>query len=528
MKKSKKKKKNRKETVKRSKKSQKEKKKQRKNVQKKKNEKNERMRKVGVQTQKKWGPRGQVPGEGGRPGGWGPEGVGSRGWGPRVGVNSPPPPSPSPPPLSPPSSSPRPPKPKLIGGILGSQWIWPLREPIEQCGTSALKTTQLNFEDCKNENSQSFLREVRQATTSLLGWAYVWNLKKSTRWEQRDLSHNSEHVCKLTCCRWGCRSISFMDITRIPRAAECLWLNPSPTTQEPTACLVRCIAGTWRLGDQTTKRNSCGNRWHGHEFQGYWWCSSWRRTMEARPQTHPHDRKVRGSVRVSCVAYGRNVECHQTTDDLGWCDQSRETALCKSSARWRWQSHKASRNNVTWIDPKLLNDWWREEMECMRKHEVFEVVDENATIAFAIPSCCSGWTRLKVTCAVRNWSVGKSRGQEQRWTAWTRRCFFTHATVGRVEDAGVMTGHDDANRADGTIAETTWDVSRAHLYGDARRWICTYLPEGYEHKSALARLCLSMYGTWDATSNLGRHDVVRSVEGWFHESWHCVPCLLLQ
>ena len=26
-------------------------------------------------------------------------------------------------------------------------------------------------------------------------------------------------------------------------------------------------------------------------------------------------------------------ECHQTTDDLGWCDQSRGTALCRSRAR---------------------------------------------------------------------------------------------------------------------------------------------------------------------------------------------------
>ena len=40
--------------------------------------------------------------------------------------------------------------------------------------------------------------------------------------------------------------------------------------------------------------------------------------MEAGPQTRLHDRKVKGSVRVSCVICGSNVEGHQTPDDLGW------------------------------------------------------------------------------------------------------------------------------------------------------------------------------------------------------------------
>ena len=33
----------------------------------------------------------------------------------------------------------------------------------------------------------------------------------------------------------------------------------------------------------------------------------------------------------------------------------------------------------------------------------------------------------------------------------------------------MMTGHDDGNHTDGPIEMATWDVSRAHLYGDARR-----------------------------------------------------------
>ena len=46
----------------------------------------------------------------------------------------------------------------------------------------------------------------------------------------------------------------------------------------------------------------------------------------------------------------------------------------------------------------------------------------------------------------------------------------------------------------------TWDVSRARLDGDARRWVYTSLLDGYEQKSTWARLCGSMYGTRDAAS----------------------------
>ena len=57
----------------------------------------------------------------------------------------------------------------------------------------------------------------------------------------------------------------------------------------------------------------------------------------------------------------------------------------------------------------------------------------------------------------------------------------------------MMTGHDDGNHSNGPFETVTWDVSRAHFYGDARRWICAYLPEGPEQKGKLARLCRSMY-----------------------------------
>ena len=52
----------------------------------------------------------------------------------------------------------------------------------------------------------------------------------------------------------------------------------------------------------------------------------------------------------------------------------------------------------------------------------------------------------------------------------------------------MMTGHDDGNHVDGPFEMATWDVSIAHFYGEARRWVHTYLPEGHEQKDKLARL----------------------------------------
>ena len=46
-------------------------------------------------------------------------------------------------------------------------------------------------------------------------------------------------------------------------------------------------------------------------------------------------------------------------------------------------------------------------------------------------------------------------------------------------------------------------MSRAHLYGESRRWIYTFLLEGHEQVGKLARLCRSMYGTRDPASIWG-------------------------
>ena len=66
----------------------------------------------------------------------------------------------------------------------------------------------------------------------------------------------------------------------------------------------------------------------------------------------------------------------------------------------------------------------------------------------------------------------------------------------------MMTGHDDGNHVDGPFEMATWDVE-AHFYGKARKWICTYLPEGHEQAGKLARLCKNMYRTRDAASIWG-------------------------
>ena len=48
----------------------------------------------------------------------------------------------------------------------------------------------------------------------------------------------------------------------------------------------------------------------------------------------------------------------------------------------------------------------------------------------------------------------------------------------------MMTGHDDGNHADGPFEMATWDVSRAHFHGEARRWMYTYLPDGHEQEGS--------------------------------------------
>ena len=91
----------------------------------------------------------------------------------------------------------------------------------------------------------------------------------------------------------------------------------------------------------------------------------------------------------------------------------------------------------------------------------------------------------------------------------------------------MMTGHDDGNHAGGPFEMATWDVSRAHFYGKARRWIYTHLLEGHEQQGQVGQTLQEHVWNARCSVNLGRH-VVRSVEGWFHERRNRVHRFLLQ
>ena len=107
-----------------------------------------------------------------------------------------------------------------------------------------------------------------------------------------------------------------------------------------------------------------------------------------------------------------------------------------------------------------------------------------------------------------SFKIGLSRdqeGQRQRRTTWTEDVFspMPPSEGLKMLVSTMMTGHDDENHVDGPFEMATWNVSRAHFYGEARRRIYTFLLEGHEQVGKLAGLCRSMYGTRDAASILG-------------------------
>ena len=96
----------------------------------------------------------------------------------------------------------------------------------------------------------------------------------------------------------------------------------------------------------------------------------------------------------------------------------------------------------TWIDPKLLSEGRKGEMEYMRKMGEFGVVDEKECYDIGCKPLKLKWVdKMKGgKCRLEIGLSEDQEGQRQRRTAWTRRRIFTHAAVGRVEDARV---HDD-------------------------------------------------------------------------------------
>ena len=85
-----------------------------------------------------------------------------------------------------------------------------------------------------------------------------------------------------------------------------------------------------------------------------------------------------------------------------------------------------------------------------------------------------------------SFKIGVSRdkeGQRQRRTNSDQKMRFHPMPPSeglKMLVSTMMAGHDDENHVDGPFEMATWDVLRAHFYGEVRRWIYTFLPEGHE------------------------------------------------
>ena len=167
----------------------------------------------------------------------------------------------------------------------------------------------------------------------------------------------------------------------------------------------------------------------------------------------------------------------------------------------------------TWIDPKLLIAGRKKEMEYMMKMGVFEVVDEKECYDNGCKPLMLKW-------------VDKMKGEKCRSRLVCRE-------IKKARDRDEQLGPEDVFSSmppsEGLKMLATWDMSRAHFYGEARRWICTFLPEGHEQVGKLARLCRSMYGSRDAASIWGDtwSDMLKEssmkVGMWLHDRSTCKP-----
>ena len=97
------------------------------------------------------------------------------------------------------------------------------------------------------------------------------------------------------------------------------------------------------------------------------------------------------------------------------------------------------------------------------KMGVFKVVDERECYDNGCKPLMVKWVDKMKGEKCRSRLVCREKKGQGR-TTWTRRRIFTQAAVGRLEDACV-------NHVDGPFEMATWDVSRAHFQGEARRWI---------------------------------------------------------
>ena len=135
----------------------------------------------------------------------------------------------------------------------------------------------------------------------------------------------------------------------------------------------------------------------------------------------------------------------------------------------------------TWIDPKLLINGRKEELECMRKMGVFEVVDEKECHDNGSKPLKLKWDKMNgETCRSRLVCLEIKRAKDRDEQLGPEDVFspMPPSEGLKMLVSTMMTGYDDGNHADGPFEMATWDVSRAHFYGEARRWIYTYLLKG--------------------------------------------------
>ena len=129
----------------------------------------------------------------------------------------------------------------------------------------------------------------------------------------------------------------------------------------------------------------------------------------------------------------------------------------------------------TWIDPKLLIAGRKEEMEYMMKLGVFEVVDEKECYDNGCKPPMFKWVdkmngekcRSRLVCR----EIKKARDRDEQLGPEDVFSPMSPSEGLKMLVSTMMTGHDDGNHVDGPFEMATWDVSRAHFYGEARRWI---------------------------------------------------------
>ena len=121
----------------------------------------------------------------------------------------------------------------------------------------------------------------------------------------------------------------------------------------------------------------------------------------------------------------------------------------------------------TWIDPKLLSEGRKEEMEFLRKMGVFEVVDEKECYYNGCKPLKLKWVdkmkgekcHSRLVCR----EIKRARDRDEQLGPEDVCSPMPPSEGLKMLVSTMMTGHDDGNHADGPFEMTTWDVLRAHF-----------------------------------------------------------------